>query len=158
MYTEIQQHGSYIILISGQCEGWEEDIWKELYELSVGDNARCSWNSKRKYIFCLMSGCTHIKNTKFSRAILSVLQLKEFMNAAVLFLKTNNHAPNDLQQNRNESAQGTYLELHTWYPYGNSEGCNTAEGTVLVNGFTVRNLSGIRRSDILTFRHRASFI
>jgi hypothetical protein len=40
------------------------------------------------------------------------------------------------------------LELHTWYPYENSDRCNPDEGTVPVKVFTVRNLSDIRRSDI----------
>jgi hypothetical protein len=38
-YSEIHQHGSYIILISGPCEEWEEHIARylqQLYELFVG--------------------------------------------------------------------------------------------------------------------------
>jgi hypothetical protein len=45
-------------------------------------------------------------------------------------------------------AQGTYLELHTWYPYENSDRCNPAEGTVPVKVFTVRNFSDSGRSKI----------
>ena len=48
-----------------------------------------------------------------------------------------------------DSAQVTYLELHTWYPYENSERCNPAEGTARVRVFTVRNLSDIRRNNFL---------
>ena len=40
------------------------------------------------------------------------------------------------------------MELHTWYPYENSERCNPAESTVPVQVFIVRHLSDIRRSDI----------
>jgi hypothetical protein len=40
------------------------------------------------------------------------------------------------------------LELHTWYPYENSDRCNTEEGTVLVKVFTVRNVSDIKGRDI----------
>ena len=40
------------------------------------------------------------------------------------------------------------MELHTWCPYESSDGCNPAEGTVLVKVFTVRNLSDIRASEI----------
>jgi len=70
------------------------------------------------------------------------------MNTAVLFLKSNEQADNDLQQNTTNSTQGTYLELHTWYPYENSDRCNPDEGTVPVKVFTVRILSDIRRRDI----------
>jgi hypothetical protein len=70
------------------------------------------------------------------------------MNATVLFMKTNEHVGNDLQQNTTDSTQGTYLELHIGYPYKNSDRCNPTEGTVPVKVFTVRNLSDIRRSDI----------
>jgi len=71
------------------------------------------------------------------------------MDAAVLFLNSNERAGNDLQQNTTGSAQGTYLELHTWYPYENSADCNPADGTVPAKVFTVRNLSNITRSDII---------
>jgi hypothetical protein len=89
-----------------------------------------------------------MEHTNFSRAILNYLWLNEVMKAAVLFLKSNEHASNGLQQNTTDSAQDTSLELHTWYPYENSDRCNPAEGTVPVKVFTVRNLSDIRRSDI----------
>jgi hypothetical protein len=70
------------------------------------------------------------------------------MNAAVLFLKSNEHNGVYMQGNTTDSAQGTYLELQTWYSYENSDSCNPAEGTVPVNVFTVRNLTDIRRSDL----------
>jgi hypothetical protein len=40
------------------------------------------------------------------------------------------------------------LELHTGYPYENSDRCNPTEGIVPVKVFTVRNLSDIRRSEL----------
>jgi hypothetical protein len=52
------------------------------------------------------------------------------------------------KKNTRDSAQGTYLELHTWYPYENSDRCNPEEGTVPVRVFTVRSLSYFRRRDI----------
>jgi hypothetical protein len=48
-----------------------------------------------------------------------------------------------------DSAQVTYLELNTWYPYENSQKCNTAESTVPVKVITVRKLSDIRRKEII---------
>jgi len=71
------------------------------------------------------------------------------MNAVVLFLKSNEHNGVYMQANTTDSEQGTYFELHTWYPYENSDSCNPLEGTVPVKVFTVRNLNDIRRSDIL---------
>jgi hypothetical protein len=59
------------------------------------------------------------------------------MNSAVLFLKSNEHGDNDLKQNTTVSVQGTYLLLHTWYPYENSERCNQVEGTLPVKVFTL---------------------
>jgi hypothetical protein len=38
------------------------------------------------------------------------------MKADALFLKSNEHAGNDLQQNTTDSTQGTYWELQAWYP------------------------------------------
>jgi len=151
MHTEIHPHGNYIILMSGRCKEWEEHIARfrqQLYELSLGNNTWHSWNPRGKFIFSVMSNCINVENTKFSGAILNEIWLKEVMNAAVLFLNSNEHASNDLQQKTNDPAQGTYLELHTWYPYENSERCNPAEGTVPVKVFTMRSLSDIRRSDI----------
>ena len=92
MYTEIQQHGSYNILISGQFEEWEEYISRyvqQLYELSAGNNMAYSWNPTTKFIVSEMSICTHKADTNLSRAIVNDLWLHEVMNAAVLFLKTN---------------------------------------------------------------------
>jgi hypothetical protein len=151
MYTEIHPHGSYIILISRPCNVWEVEITclrLNLNELAVGNATRYSWNPKAKFIISVMSNCTHTENRNFSRALLYELWLKEVMNAAVLFLRSNEHGGVYMQGNAIDSAQDTYLELHTWYPYENSHRCNPTEGTVPVKVFTVRNGSDIRRSNI----------
>ena len=151
MYTEIHSHGSYIILISGPCKEWENYIsglWQQLLELSVNDKIWLSLNRRGKFIVSVMSNCTHLDNTDISRAILNQIWMYQISNAIVLFLKSNEHADNDVQQNTTDSTQDAYLELHTWYPYENSDRCNPDEGTVPVKVFTVRNLSDIRRIDI----------
>jgi len=147
MYTDVHKHGSYIILISRPCKEWEEHIsryLRQLYELSAGN----SWNPGAKFFVSVMTNCTQQENKNYSRSILNELWLYEVTNAAVLFLQSNKHARNNQQQNTTHSARGTYLELHTWYPYESSDRCNPAEGTVQVKVFTVRNLSDIRRNDI----------
>jgi hypothetical protein len=151
MYRDIQQHGSYIILISGPCgegEVYRSVLFQQLYELSTDDKMWLSWNARAKYIVSVLSNCTLLDNTHISKAILSTLWDYQVSKAIVLFLKSTEHGGNDLQQNTAQSAQGTYWELHTWYPYENSERCNPAEGTVPVQVFTVRNLNDIRKSDI----------
>ena len=151
MYTEIHQHSSYIILISGPCKEWEEHIARyiqQLYELSVGNSTGHFWNPRTKFIVSVMTNCTHKENKNYSKSILNELWLYEVMNIAVLFLQSNQHAGNDLQQNTSVSAQSTYLELHTWYPYENSDRCNPAEGTVPVKVFAVQNVSDIRTNDV----------
>jgi len=151
MYTEIHPHGSYIILISGPCKLWELHIfhfWVQLNYLSIGDNTWHIWNPNAKFIVSVMSNCTHMENTNFSRSLLTELWFREVMNAAVLFLKSKEQDNIDMQGKPVDSAQGTYLELHTWYPYENSDRCNPTEGTVPVKVFTVRHSKDIRRSDI----------
>jgi hypothetical protein len=151
MYTEIRQHGSYIILISGPCNEWEKyisGVWQQLFELSFNDKLWLSRNPRSKHIVSVMSNCTHLDKTNISRAILNNLWFYQVMNAAVLFLNSNEHAGNDLQQNTTDSAQSTYLEVHTWYAYENSYRCNPDEGTVPVKVFTFRNVSDIRGRDI----------
>jgi len=151
MYTEVHQHGSYIILISGPCKEWEEYIsrfWQQLIELASDDKLWLSRNPRGKYIVSVISNCTHLENIHISKAILSRLWFFQVTNAAVLFLKSNEHAGNDIQPNTINSAQGTYLELHTWYPYEKSDRCNPTEGTVPVKVFTVRNVSDISGKDI----------
>ena len=151
IYIEINQHGSYIILISGPCKEWEEHIsglWQQLLDLSTDDKLWLSRNPRGKYIVSVMSNCKYLDNKNISRAILNTLWFYQVSNAAVLFLKSNEHAGNDLQQNTIDSTLGTYLELHTWYPYENSERCNPEEGTVPVKMFTLRNVSDISGKDI----------
>ena len=72
----------------------------------------------------------------------------KYINSTLLFVKSNKHGSKDLHQNTTESTQEMYLELHTWYPYENSDRCNPTEGTVPVKVFKVRHLSDIRRSDL----------
>ena len=151
MYTEISQHGSYVLLISGPCNEWEiyiSGVGQQLFEMAVNDTLWHSWNPRGNYIVSVMSNCTHMERSNISRDILNQLWFYQVSNAAVLFLQSNKHTGNDLQQNTNHSSQGTYLEMHTWYPYENSDRCNPAEGNVPVKVFTVRNLSDIRSRDI----------
>ena len=95
-----------------------------------------------------MSNCTQFDNKHFPRNILEKLWKFKVMNAVVLFVKSNEQAGNDLQKITNDSAQGTYLELHTFYPCENSERCSPTESTLPVKVFTVRSLNDFRRSDI----------
>ena len=148
MHTQTHPHGSYIIFISGPCkELYLNTLFfkVQLIELSFGKN---SWNPKAKFILSVMSNCTHTENTKFSKALLTELWFREVTNAAVIFLMSNEHGGTYMQQNTSDSAQGTYLELHTWYPYENSDRCNPAEGTVPVKVFAVQNVSDIRTNDV----------
>jgi hypothetical protein len=148
MYPEIHPDGSYIILISGPCKIWELHVlrfWVQLNHVYLRDN---TWNPTAKFIVSVMSNCTHMENAKFSRPLLKELWFRSVMNAAVLFLMSKEHEGTDMEGNITDSTQGTYLELHTWYPYENSERCNPNEGTVPVKVFTVRSLSDIRRRDI----------
>jgi hypothetical protein len=93
---------------------------------------------------CLYNIKLHaLEKHKVSWSYFNELWLYEVMNTAVLLLISNAHAGNDLQQNTTDSAQGTYLELHTWYSYENSDRCNTDSA-----GLHLRNLSDIRRSGI----------
>jgi len=103
-----------------------------------------------KGVVPLMSNCRHLDNKFTSRHILVYLWNYEVMNAVVLFLKSKEHGGNDMQQNTTHSAQGPYVELHTWNPYENSDRCIPAKGTVHLKVFTVRNLSDLRRSEIFT--------
>ena len=151
MYTDVHQHGSYIVLISRQCNDWESYIsglWQQLFELSSDDKMWLSLNKRGKFIVPVMTNCTQLDNIHISRAILNQIWMYQINNAIVLFQMSNEYTGNDIQNNTIDSTQVTYLELHTWYPYENSERCNPDEGTVPVKVFTVRNLSDIRRRDI----------
>ena len=116
-----------VIPISGACKEWEEYIsglWQQMYDLSTDEKMWLSRNPRGKYIASLMSNCPHLDIIHISRAILNKRWFYQVTNAAVLFLKSNEHAGNDLQQNTADSTQGTYLELHTWHPYENSDRCS----------------------------------
>jgi len=152
MYTEIHQHCGYIILISETCAVWEYHIpsfWQQLYELSEVASTRQSWNPRAKFVVSVMSNCTHFENIHISRVILELLWLQKVMNSTVLYLQSNKHGGTDLKQNRTDSAQGSYVELHAGNPYENSDRCIAAKGTVPLKVFTVRNLSDIRKSEII---------
>jgi len=84
-----------------------------------------------------MSICKHMENKNLSRALFNYLRFHKVMNASVPFLKSNKQGGNNLQQNTRVSAQGTYLELQTWYPYDNSDRSNPAEDTVPLKVLTV---------------------
>jgi len=143
IYVEIHPHCSYIILISGPCKEWEEHISRylqQMYKIFLNQEGTCSWSPRATFVVSVISNFTHTENKTFSTAILNELWLKEVLNAAVLFLKSNKHGGKDLHQKTSDSAQGTYLELHTWYPYGNSERCNPAEATSeSMNSFNLLN-------------------
>jgi len=150
MFEEIHQHGGYIIPISGPCKKWEQNTFGFLKQLSVLSEGelRKSWNPRARLLVPVMSNCTQFETTKISRSILRYVWTYQGNNAFVLFQKSNKHAGNVLQQKTADSTQGTYLELHTWYPSENSQRCNPIEGTVPVRVFTVRNVSYIKGSNI----------
>jgi hypothetical protein len=151
IHTEINKDSSYIILKSGPCVEWKPYIRsfiEEMYAFIFHNNRQHSLNQRAKFVVTVMRNCTQFENINISRAILEYLWKFKVMKAAAFFLNSNKHAGNDQQQNTTDSAHGTYLELHTWYPYENSDIRNLAEGTVPVKVFTVRNLSDICRRDI----------
>ena len=159
MYTEIHQHYSYIILISGPCKDWEQNtfgIRKQLSALS-GDKMSESWKPNARFIIQVMANCTQFESKNMSRSILSHLWTYQVSNAVVLFLKPDAYRDNDMQQKTSNSAQSTYWELHTWYPYENSERCNPADGKVPVKVFTVRNLSDITKNTIFKRYYEKTF-
>jgi hypothetical protein len=95
-----------------------------------------------------MSNCTQFDNKNISSTILGLLSNYQVTNVAVLFPNSNEHACYDLQNTITQTAHGTYLELHTWYPYENSDRCIPAKGTAIVKVFAMRYLSDFRRNDI----------
>ncbi|GFG37207.1 hypothetical protein Cfor_06109 [Coptotermes formosanus] len=150
MYVETHKHGNYIILMSGPCQEWEEHISRFQQQLSslISGDVLQSWNPAAKFIVSVMLNCTHFNNTFISKAILDELWFKGDVKATVLFVHSNEQRGKNAQQNTSFSAQGTSLELHTWYPYENSERCSPAQGTAPVKVFTARNLSDIRKSGL----------
>jgi hypothetical protein len=95
-----------------------------------------------------MSNFKNVDIKRISRDILSKFWVLQVMNPAVQYLKSNKSTVNNLQQHTADSAQGTYLELHTWFPYENSDSCNPATRPESLKVFAVRNLSDLRRSEI----------
>jgi hypothetical protein len=150
MGIEINRHGSYIILTSLDCQKWEESLsgfQKQLSVLSKG-TLRQSWNPNAEFLVVIKGACTDFEGTNISRSILNQLWTFQFTNATVLHLKSSERGAKHLPENTNNSAGDTHLELHTWYPYENSESCNPAESTIHVQVFTERNLSEIEKSKI----------
>jgi hypothetical protein len=116
IYVEIHPYGSYTIFISGPCKEWEEHIssyLQQMYKIFLNEEGKRSWSPRNTFVISAISNCMHTENKKFSTTILNEFWLKEVLNAAVLFLKPNKHDGKVLQQNTTDSAQGTYLELHT---------------------------------------------
>ena len=160
MYSETNKHGAYIILISGPCEEWTEYIshfQQQLYELSADNNTWHPWNPSTKFIVSVMSNCEQKENTEISRVILNELWLHEVMKATVLFLASNGQEINNLHGNTTGSVYGTYLEMHSWFPYENSERCHPTEGTVPVKVFKAQNFSDIKKSDIFQMKYNKNF-
>jgi hypothetical protein len=147
MYTEIHPHGSYILLISESCKDWQQNTFGFPEQLSglSGGKLREWWNPSARFVVSVLANWTLFDSKNISRFILSHFWAYKISDSAVLFLKSTEQEGNELQHNTNDSAQGTYWELHTWYPYENSERCNPAEGTVPVQVFTVRHLSDMNK-------------
>jgi len=161
MCAEINKHEAYIILVSGPCEEWTEYILcfqQQLCKLSTDNITQHSFNPRAKFIVSVMSNCEHKENTEISRAILHELWLRKVMKAIVLFLVSYEHEISDLQGNTTDEVYGTYLELHSWFPYENSERCNPSEGTVQVKKvFTVQNFNDVKKSDIFKKNYSKNF-
>jgi hypothetical protein len=159
-YTEIDKPEAYIVIISEPCEQWTEFISRfqqQLYELSAGITTTPSWNPTAKFVVSVMSNCRQKKNTEFSRDILNELWLNDVMKATVLFLVSNEHEIRDLKGNTIGSVYGTYLEMHSWLPFENSERCHSTEGPVLVKVVKARNFSDIKKSDIFQKNYDKNF-
>jgi hypothetical protein len=148
---EINQHGSYVILISGSCRNFDDyigEFLKQLAALAFG-KIQHSWNPRAKFILPVLSACTHYNTTYLSKAILSKLWLYKVTNAVVIFTESNGHSTKFLQQNETSSAQQALLSLHTWFPYEDSRRCNPLDGTVPLKIFFLRNISDIHNRGIL---------
>jgi len=160
MYSEINKHCAYIILISGPCEEWTEYIshfQQQLYKLSAGNNTWHSWNPRAKFIVSVMSNCKQKENRKISRAIHIELWLNEVMKATFLFLILNEQGCNDLHGSVTDSVYGTYLEMHTFDPYENAQKCNVNEDTLAVKLYTVQKFCDIKGSCIFQKYHNKNF-
>jgi hypothetical protein len=104
-----------------------------------------SWNPAAKLVFFITSNCTHFESTIISKGILNELWAYGVTQATALFLQPNEQAGKDIERNTSHWAQGTHLEMHTWYPFENSDRCDPVDGTVPVQVFTARNISNIRK-------------
>jgi len=111
-------------------------MWKTIFKVYGGSCLNCllmpnvamwlSRNPRSKYIVSVKSCCKHLDNTLIQRSDFNNFWF--FKLACFVFsLESNKHARNYLQR-KTFSAQSTYLELHTLYPYENSDGCSPAEG------------------------------
>jgi hypothetical protein len=93
-----------------------------------------------------MSDCSQFDTTLISRATLHEFWLHGILEAALLFRKYS-EVRGKFPKSTSDSKQGTNLELHTWFPYENSQRCDPAEGTVAAKVFPIRNPCDVR-SDI----------
>ena len=119
---------------------------KDLSALSVS-NVWKSWKLTARFVVPIMAKCTYFDCTDISISILTDLhsyQVKIVLSSSWSQMNTEVRMPNKTAN----SAQVTYLELHTCYSYENAESCNPTAGSVTVKVFTVRHLSDIRSGDI----------
>ena len=95
MYTEIQKHSSYTILISGQCQEGEKlrsVSMKQLLAMSeVMDLKLKSWKTSARYFVTVVANCTYFNNANISRSILSHHWNYHFTNVFFLFVKSHDH-------------------------------------------------------------------
>ncbi|GFG30595.1 hypothetical protein Cfor_01853, partial [Coptotermes formosanus] len=147
---ETHKHGSYIILISGSCQDWEEHVSGLRQQLSIlrFGNTWESWNPRAKFLVSVMSDCPHFDTTLISRAILNEFWSHGVVKAIVLFKKSSEGRGKKSEKNTSHSTQDSHMEIQTWFPYENSQRCDPVEGTVPVKVFTIRNFSDIRGNDI----------
>jgi hypothetical protein len=116
MSSEINPHGSYIILVSGSCRKFNKyiaDLSEQLAVLAVGA-MRHSWNPRARFVVPVMNACPYYNTTHFSRAILRNLWLYKVTNSVVLFSESNDQVE-VIQQNETNSAQDIQWSLHMWF-------------------------------------------
>jgi hypothetical protein len=143
MAIQIHKHGIYIILISRSCQKWDKTPLGFQQQLTVTSAGTLwqSWNPSAEFLLVIMGTCMYFEGSNISRSILSEFWPFQVTSATVLYLKSSEHWAKHLSENTSDSAQDKNLELHTWYPYENSESCSPAEGTIHVKVSTVRHLS-----------------
>jgi hypothetical protein len=150
MCTEINPHGSYIILVSGYCRGYSEtltDLTEQLAALALR-TLWDSWNPRAKFVVPVMDTCRPYNVSYLSQAILNNLWLYKVTKGVVLFSESNDSVSKVLQEHMNSSSQAAQWSLHTWLPYENSQRCNPLQGTVPLRILLARNLSDVRNSGI----------